>query len=404
MLHLPKEWTFNNIYKWSSEPNKCVQGERITLIRRVDENWYEGKISGTNRQGIFPVTYVEVNKRPRVKNGLEYLDPPASQSPQRSTNASPQVRIQSQTGGTVVGDIHGCSGGWSHYEVDPLHLWILWSHRNSLRFCLFCVHHDTHHLILISLSSEFVSSFISFSSSHPLFFSLLPSPSSSHGPVALKSCTVIAWPPPPCPSLALPAALCPPRSTPSPLSGSPWLWEVEALLPPPPLPCHRCPQCPTAAASTCPHLSLPAPCLPSPAAHTASPPWPPHLSPLCPHRTRPGPTPLLPSSRSPHLRGRTSCSPLPPHVCHAAWAHVVGRCWRAGWGGRRSWQRGKAQRGTGAVAAEPRAAGEIALQRYLLHGVPCCISGSLWKMGFWPQFDSLKWFDEADICVWKTNL
>uniref|UniRef100_A0AAQ4PJ75 Sorbin and SH3 domain containing 1 n=1 Tax=Gasterosteus aculeatus aculeatus TaxID=481459 RepID=A0AAQ4PJ75_GASAC len=67
------------------------KGERITLIRRVDENWYEGKISGTNRQGIFPVTYVEVNRRPRVKNGVEYLDPPVSQSPQRSTNASPQL-------------------------------------------------------------------------------------------------------------------------------------------------------------------------------------------------------------------------------------------------------------------------------------------------------------------------
>ncbi|KAM3605896.1 uncharacterized protein V6R79_006760 [Siganus canaliculatus] len=66
------------------------KGERITLIRRVDENWYEGKISGTNRQGIFPVTYVEVQRRPRVKNGLEYADPPVSQSPQRSTNASPQ--------------------------------------------------------------------------------------------------------------------------------------------------------------------------------------------------------------------------------------------------------------------------------------------------------------------------
>ncbi|XP_077469089.1 sorbin and SH3 domain-containing protein 1 isoform X2 [Stigmatopora argus] len=66
------------------------KGERITLIRRVDENWYEGKISGTNRQGIFPVTYVEVHKRPRVKNGLDYPDPPLSSSPQRSTNASPQ--------------------------------------------------------------------------------------------------------------------------------------------------------------------------------------------------------------------------------------------------------------------------------------------------------------------------
>uniref|UniRef100_A0A1A8N8F7 Sorbin and SH3 domain containing 1 n=2 Tax=Nothobranchius rachovii TaxID=451742 RepID=A0A1A8N8F7_9TELE len=66
------------------------KGERITLIRRVDENWYEGKIPGTNRQGIFPVTYVEVHKRPRVKNGVDFPDPPVSLSPQRSTNSSPQ--------------------------------------------------------------------------------------------------------------------------------------------------------------------------------------------------------------------------------------------------------------------------------------------------------------------------
>uniref|UniRef100_A0A1A7ZUK8 Sorbin and SH3 domain containing 1 n=1 Tax=Nothobranchius furzeri TaxID=105023 RepID=A0A1A7ZUK8_NOTFU len=66
------------------------KGERITLIRRVDENWYEGKIPGTNRQGIFPVTYVEVHKRPRVKNGVDFPDPPVSLSPQRSTTSSPQ--------------------------------------------------------------------------------------------------------------------------------------------------------------------------------------------------------------------------------------------------------------------------------------------------------------------------
>ncbi|XP_064000958.1 sorbin and SH3 domain-containing protein 1 isoform X27 [Pogoniulus pusillus] len=66
------------------------KGERITLIRRVDENWYEGKISGTNRQGIFPVTYVEVLKRPVVKNAIDYPDPPMSLSPNRSVTASPQ--------------------------------------------------------------------------------------------------------------------------------------------------------------------------------------------------------------------------------------------------------------------------------------------------------------------------
>ncbi|XP_075204927.1 sorbin and SH3 domain-containing protein 1 isoform X4 [Anomaloglossus baeobatrachus] len=66
------------------------KGERITLIRRVDENWYEGKISGTSRQGIFPVTYIEVLKRPRVKNSPDYMDLPFSYSPNRSTSASPQ--------------------------------------------------------------------------------------------------------------------------------------------------------------------------------------------------------------------------------------------------------------------------------------------------------------------------
>uniref|UniRef100_A0A6Q2YJ80 SH3 domain-containing protein n=1 Tax=Esox lucius TaxID=8010 RepID=A0A6Q2YJ80_ESOLU len=76
------------------------KGERITLIRRVDENWYEGKVSGTNRQGIFPVTYIEVHKRPRVKNGLDYPDAPIGQSPHRSLNASPQVMANDYHGRT----------------------------------------------------------------------------------------------------------------------------------------------------------------------------------------------------------------------------------------------------------------------------------------------------------------
>ncbi|XP_059802238.1 sorbin and SH3 domain-containing protein 1-like isoform X14 [Hypanus sabinus] len=66
------------------------KGERITLVRRVDENWFEGKISGTNRQGIFPVTYVEVIKRPRVKNAVDFPDPPGSYCSSRSSTSSPQ--------------------------------------------------------------------------------------------------------------------------------------------------------------------------------------------------------------------------------------------------------------------------------------------------------------------------
>ncbi|XP_032868661.1 sorbin and SH3 domain-containing protein 1 isoform X5 [Amblyraja radiata] len=66
------------------------KGEPITLVRRVDENWFEGRISGTNRQGIFPVSYVEVIKRPRVKNAVDYPDPPGSYSSGRSSTSSPQ--------------------------------------------------------------------------------------------------------------------------------------------------------------------------------------------------------------------------------------------------------------------------------------------------------------------------
>ncbi|XP_037661157.1 sorbin and SH3 domain-containing protein 1 isoform X31 [Choloepus didactylus] len=66
------------------------KGERITLLRQVDENWYEGRIPGTSRQGIFPITYVDVIKRPLVKNPMDYADLPFSSSPSRSATASPQ--------------------------------------------------------------------------------------------------------------------------------------------------------------------------------------------------------------------------------------------------------------------------------------------------------------------------
>ena len=33
-------------------------GEHVTLSRRIDKNWYEGRIG--SRKGILPVSYVEV--------------------------------------------------------------------------------------------------------------------------------------------------------------------------------------------------------------------------------------------------------------------------------------------------------------------------------------------------------
>jgi hypothetical protein len=34
------------------------ENDIITLVQRVDENWYEGKVNG--KQGYFPQTYVEI--------------------------------------------------------------------------------------------------------------------------------------------------------------------------------------------------------------------------------------------------------------------------------------------------------------------------------------------------------
>ncbi|XP_067394593.1 sorbin and SH3 domain-containing protein 1 isoform X43 [Emydura macquarii macquarii] len=74
------------------------KGERITLVRRVDENWYEGKISGTSRQGIFPVAYVDVLKQPLVKNAADYPELLMSHSPNRSMTTSPQQPQAHQQG------------------------------------------------------------------------------------------------------------------------------------------------------------------------------------------------------------------------------------------------------------------------------------------------------------------
>ncbi|XP_034881531.1 sorbin and SH3 domain-containing protein 1 isoform X11 [Mirounga leonina] len=72
------------------------KGERIMLLRQVDENWYEGRIPGTSRQGIFPITYVDVIKRPLVKNPVDYIDLPFSSSPSRSGTVSPQFASHSK--------------------------------------------------------------------------------------------------------------------------------------------------------------------------------------------------------------------------------------------------------------------------------------------------------------------
>uniref|UniRef100_Q3UTJ2-5 Isoform 5 of Sorbin and SH3 domain-containing protein 2 n=1 Tax=Mus musculus TaxID=10090 RepID=Q3UTJ2-5 len=69
-------------YNFNADTNvelSLRKGDRIILLKRVDQNWYEGKIPGTNRQGIFPVSYVEVVKR-NAKGAEDYPDPPLPHS------------------------------------------------------------------------------------------------------------------------------------------------------------------------------------------------------------------------------------------------------------------------------------------------------------------------------------
>ncbi|XP_010143396.1 PREDICTED: sorbin and SH3 domain-containing protein 2 isoform X3 [Buceros rhinoceros silvestris] len=70
-------------YNFSADTNvelSLRKGDRVILLKRVDQNWYEGKIPGTSRQGIFPVSYVEVIKKNASKSVDDYPDPPIPQS------------------------------------------------------------------------------------------------------------------------------------------------------------------------------------------------------------------------------------------------------------------------------------------------------------------------------------
>uniref|UniRef100_A0A3B3WV31 SH3 domain-containing protein n=1 Tax=Poecilia mexicana TaxID=48701 RepID=A0A3B3WV31_9TELE len=59
------------------------KGEVICITRQVDDKWLEGRISGTNRSGIFPASYVQVNKMPRTKYSTDdFSAGPMSPGPQ----------------------------------------------------------------------------------------------------------------------------------------------------------------------------------------------------------------------------------------------------------------------------------------------------------------------------------
>ncbi|XP_035856853.1 sorbin and SH3 domain-containing protein 2 isoform X8 [Sander lucioperca] len=64
-------------YNFNADTNvelSLRKGERLIVIRQVDQNWYEGKIPDTTKQGIFPVSYVDIVKRSPAKSSAHHVD------------------------------------------------------------------------------------------------------------------------------------------------------------------------------------------------------------------------------------------------------------------------------------------------------------------------------------------
>ncbi|XP_075319354.1 sorbin and SH3 domain-containing protein 2 isoform X2 [Odontesthes bonariensis] len=65
-------------YNFNADTNvelSLRKGERVIVMRQVDQNWYEGKIPDTTKQGIFPVSYVDIVKRSPSKSSTHHVDP-----------------------------------------------------------------------------------------------------------------------------------------------------------------------------------------------------------------------------------------------------------------------------------------------------------------------------------------
>ncbi|XP_045578630.1 sorbin and SH3 domain-containing protein 2 isoform X4 [Salmo salar] len=84
-------------YNFNADTNvelSLRKGERVVLLRQVDQNWYEGKIPDTTKQGIFPVAYIDIVKRSPSKSPAPSHHPDPHGYPSNKTQGStPAKRI-----------------------------------------------------------------------------------------------------------------------------------------------------------------------------------------------------------------------------------------------------------------------------------------------------------------------
>ncbi|XP_029949141.1 sorbin and SH3 domain-containing protein 2 [Salarias fasciatus] len=82
-------------YNFNADTNvelSLRKGERVIVIRQVDQNWYEGKIPDTTKQGIFPVSYVDIVKRSPARSSSHHIDPHGYSS-SRTPTSTPVKRL-----------------------------------------------------------------------------------------------------------------------------------------------------------------------------------------------------------------------------------------------------------------------------------------------------------------------
>ncbi|KAM9818237.1 sorbin and SH3 domain-containing protein 2 isoform 12-T19 [Syngnathus typhle] len=85
-------------YNFNADTNvelSLRKGERVIVIRQVDQNWYEGKIPDTTKQGIFPVAYVDLLKRSPSKTSVHHLHhvDPHGYHGNRTSSSTPVKRL-----------------------------------------------------------------------------------------------------------------------------------------------------------------------------------------------------------------------------------------------------------------------------------------------------------------------
>lgn len=97
-----------------------AKGELVVITRRVDDNWFEGRIGG--RKGIFPVSYVEVL--------IDPSDPPIPPSCSKpvASPAAHSLLLNGSSGGKESMGSHSYNPIFSNqqasgsYHAKPVHL------------------------------------------------------------------------------------------------------------------------------------------------------------------------------------------------------------------------------------------------------------------------------------------